>query len=166
MSTSWGNDLHSPRVSQAMEALGDESDMLRIASTLRDTLGTDLGRRAAELHALRQGRTPAQRNLGLEFVTRKGLEQASAPQVASYRAVFLKERFNGATFWDATCGVGSDSLALAATGARIVSSDLDPHLVGFAASNLEGKGHLPRICIADVYHPPLRADVALIDPDR
>jgi hypothetical protein len=80
------------------------------------------------------------------FLTRDGLEQATRPSVARWRA----ERFAavGATeVWDLGCGLGLDALALVDAGIAVTAVELDPVTATFAAANL---GTAARVLTADI----------------
>ena len=100
------------------------------------------------------------------FLTSKGLEQATRTSVAEARAERIACRMRGASVLDATAGIGSDSLALAAQDLRLLSSDLDPLHATCVRKNLERLGFSPRVIIADAAHPAAKTDVLVIDPDR
>ncbi len=158
--------LFDASVAHELAALDPQLSLLGVHDRLRKLLGKELGRQAAELHELRKR---AVRKLGTELVpylTAKGLEQASHPSVAAARAQRLAGR--ASQIWDATAGIGLDSLALAARGALGASSDLDMHTARCAAANLRHAGHGTRVVRADASRPPFSSgpDGVLIDPDR
>ena len=117
-------ELFTPRVAEALKELAPDLSLLGVHGRLRRALGDELGRQAAELYELRRR---AVRKLGSEcvpFLTRKGLEQATAPALAANRAWRIASQ--SSQIWDATCGIGLDSLALARVRVLAVASDLDP----------------------------------------
>ncbi|WP_114561437.1 class I SAM-dependent methyltransferase, partial [Desertihabitans aurantiacus] len=69
--------------------------------------------------------------------TAVGLEQASRPEVAAHRAARLAATGVG-TVVDLGCGIGSDALALARAGLRVVAVELDPATAAVARANLAG----------------------------
>ena len=141
-------------------------DAFAITARLRQQLGPKRGRIAAELHELRTRalkRFPSGR---LRFLTRKGLEQATPERVAGARGADFMRRASCGTILDATCGLGADSLGLAAAGAQLVSADHDPELAARARANLLAAGYAGHVIVADAAHPPLDADWLLCDPDR
>lgn len=101
------------------------------------------------------------------FFVREALEQASAEVVATYRA----RRFAAAGVRhvaDLGCGIGGDSLALAAH-AEVTGVDWDPVRVAMAQENVRVYGHGKR------FHPlqadllaltPLPVDACFFDPAR
>lgn len=158
--------LFDASVAHELAALDPKLPLLGVHDRLRKRLGKELGRQAAELHELRKR---AVRKLGTEpvpYLTAKGLEQASHPQIAAARAQRLAGR--ASQIWDATAGIGLDSLALAARGALGASSDLDQHTARCAAANLRHAGHGTRVVRADATRPPFSSgpDGVLLDPDR
>lgn len=101
------------------------------------------------------------------FFVREALEQASSETVAAYRA----QRFAAAGVnhvADLGCGIGGDSLALAAH-AEVTGVDWDPVRVAMAQENVRVYGH------GDRFHPlqadlldltPLPVDACFFDPAR
>ena len=148
----------------AMERLGKRHgrEMARFVS-----MQMELGRRASS-------RFPDGR---LTFFTPKGLEQASGAAAADERAArFARASDGGGTplAWDACCGIGSDAVALARSGLRVVATDLDAESARCTAGNLElgaGVTAAAVVAVADARGaPPVRSDagtiLALFDPDR
>lgn len=80
------------------------------------------------------------------FLTRDGLEQATRPEVAVWRAARLAAT-GVAEVWDLGCGLGLDALALASVGLRVVAVERDPVTAVFASANL---GPTARVVEADV----------------
>jgi SAM-dependent methyltransferase len=159
-----------PLVDRELEAVLAELpgglDAFAITARLRKQLGPERGRIAAELHELRTRalkRFPSGR---LRFLTRKGLEQATPERVAAARGADFVQRAKSGTILDATCGLGADSLGLAAHGAQLVSADRDPELAMRARANLRAAGHAGHVIVADAARPALTADWLLCDPDR
>lgn len=158
--------LFAREVEEALSGIALDEDPLEVVTRLRSRLPPALARRAALLHHLR-GR--ARRRFGdgaLAFLTEKGLEQATAPAVARARAARIRESMGRVRVWDATCGLGSDALALAGEGHRVVLSDRDPFTLACAHHNLVRAGLRAHAVRADAARPVVRADVLVIDPDR
>ena len=158
------------RAADALAGLDGPRDPLGLADDLRRRLAGPLAQRAAELHDARYralGRFP-----GAEtgFFTRKGVEQMTRAPVAAVRAAWILERLGRCTVLDATCGVGGDSVALAAAGLTAISMDRDFGSVLCASENLRARSLPDRTLVGDACHPPLWApfgvDVLLLDPDR
>jgi THUMP domain-containing protein len=164
------DQLFDGRIQSALEelprAVGREPDRLRAAEWLRARLGAELGREAALLRELRahaRGRFPgAERS----YLTRKGLEQATRTEVAQLRAERIAGIAPSARVWDATCGVGGDAVALASRGLRVVASDADLRSVRCARENLQTLQVEPWAIQARAESAPVRADFAVLDPDR
>jgi SAM-dependent methyltransferase len=99
------------------------------------------------------------------FLTRDGVEQATRPAVARWRA----DRFAAsgvAGVWDLGCGLGLDALAMADAGLAVTAVEKDPVTATFAAANL---GAHARVVVGDI--EDLRGDVPLeagvfLDPAR
>ena len=105
----------------------------------------------------------------LAALTSKGLEQATAPEVADLRAErFAAERASrGGVAWDACCGLGSDAVALARAGVPVLATERDVEVARCAALNLADAP--AAVVLGDAAAPPLarRGQVmALLDPDR
>lgn len=158
--------IFGKEVDALLGELRPDWDALRVSRHLRSRIDAGLAREVAHLHALRARARRRFASGHLPYLTSKGLEQATAEVVADARAERIAEFAGGALVWDATCGVGSDSLALAARGARVVASDRDPLLARCAAANLERAGLAGRVFAADATRPPLAAEFVVLDPDR
>jgi len=152
-------------VRAALAALPDDCDDLKAVSILRKTLPAETARWAATQHRLRAKSRRRFEAGRLEYLTAKGLEQATTTAVASFRAQHIHARGTSCV-WDATCGLGSDSIALAQHGVRVVASDLDPETVACARANLERYGTRVIVVRADAVEAPTRAAGILLDPDR
>lgn len=162
------------RAADALAGLDGPRDPLSLAGDLRRRLAGPLAQRAAELHDARRralGRFPGAES---GFFTRKGVEQMTRAPVAAVRAAWILERLGRCTVLDATCGVGGDSVALAAAGLTAISMDRDFGSVLCASENLRARSLPDRTLVGDACHPPLWApfgvpcpvDVLLLDPDR
>ena len=158
--------VRDAEVEEALAGLPKGLDELARVERLRKQLGTSRGRRAAELHELRRRARRRFPSGELRYLTRKGLEQATPERVAAARASDFLARATSGCVLDATCGLGADSLGLAAAGDRLVSADRDPWLAQHALANLRAAGHPGNVIVADALHPPLTADWLLVDPDR
>ena len=158
------------RAADALVGLDGRRDPLGLADDLRRRLAGPLAQRAAELHDARHralGRFPGAES---GFFTRKGVEQMTRAPVAAVRAAWILERLGRCTVLDATCGVGGDSVALAAAGLTAISMDRAFGTVLCASENLRALALPDRTLVGDACHPPLGApfgiDVLLLDPDR
>ncbi|MFT5050822.1 MAG: hypothetical protein ACI8QZ_002227 [Chlamydiales bacterium] len=150
----------------ALASVPPNASDLAVIAHLRGHLPVDLARRAAQLHALRERSTARFPAGHLPFLTPQGLEQASSYAVATHRAAEAARHAPASLVWDATSGIGADSIALAQSGLRVVTSDLDPFTLGCADHNLRHHGLPARPLLADATTAPVRADAILIDPDR
>lgn len=154
-------------VGRAIASLAPDLGSLEAVEALRRVLPPDRARAAAELRELRVRAAARFPDAERMFFTRKGLEQATGPRVAAWRAARLLESAEaGATVLDATAGIGSDAIALARAGLLAVASDRDPLTAACARANLEVLGLPPRVVVADAARPAARADFLLLDPDR
>lgn len=109
---------------------------LQVVERLRRVLPAETAREAAALLALRLRSRRKYPRHPPPFLTRKGLEQASAERVADERARLVAERLPGAVVLDATAGIGADTLAVARRGLTVVAADRDPFLVACVRANL------------------------------
>jgi hypothetical protein len=151
-------------------------DPLARASAARRALGPELGRRAAELAALRARARERFPDGALRHLTPKGLEQATRPEVAALRATRLAAALAAAgkplRALDPTCGLGSDALAAARAGFEVHLGDRDAVTLACARGNLADAGYTPRSVVhadarALAWRAELVADAALVlDPDR
>ncbi len=102
------------------------------------------------------------------WFTRAGLEQATRRVVADRRAGRLVAA--GVThIADLGCGIGSDTIAFARAGIRVIAVDADPITASVAAANVAafGLGHLATVRTATADSVDLDAvDAAFCDPAR
>jgi hypothetical protein len=158
--------LFKEQAHRALEGLGEERDLLKVATRLKRSLEPSLARRCAELHELRfRSRSRFIKEAPL-FMTASGLSRASSEAAANARAAHLFSKMPHAWVSDATCGIGADSLALARAGAHVISSEIDPFLVACSAANLTLYGHPARVTISDCLKPTAKSDALFLDPDR
>lgn len=125
-----------------LAALQQDPDGLSAASALRARFDADLAAAALTQERLRRKAFVkfGERARDL-FLTPTGLEQASRPDVARWRA----ERMAAAgvrTVVDLGCGIGADSLAFADAGLRVVAVELDPVTAHLAQANLGARGEV------------------------
>ena len=158
--------LFRQAVHAALEEIPEGLDQLKEASWLRKRLPSDEARAAAELLQLRR-RAEARFDPGiLTYLTSRGLEQATSQAVAQMRADLVKERIGREAIHDATCGLGSDTIALARAGLEVSCSDADPTVLACARANLERLGLTVSCRVAEASDLETEADFLLIDPDR
>lgn len=140
---------------------------LRIATQLRRQIGPERAQALVETVLLRQMAAAKFSRADQMFFVRPALEQATAEEVARYRA----GRFAalGATqVVDLGCGIGGDALALAVE-AEVTGVDWDPLRLAMAQENL----HVYEL--GERFHPlqadlleltPLPTQAAFFDPSR
>lgn len=153
-------------VERALELIPSGLDGLHAVERLRAHLGPAEARFAAGLRSLRlraRGRFPGAERA---FLTRKGLEQATRPEVAVARAERFREHVGSAPLLDATCGLGGDTAALARAGLAVIAMDRDLWTARMARANLERLGLPARVLVGDAARPPLACAWWLADPDR
>jgi hypothetical protein len=101
--------------------------------------------------------------------TRDGLEQASRPAVAQWRARRLRE-FGAQAIADLGCGLGFESRALTDAGLRVKAVELDAHTAELARANLWGRD--AEVVCGDVTDPEVlepilaQVDAVFLDPAR
>lgn len=134
------SSLHTPAGAAALAAAMREEDpgSLAAASRLRATASPELAAEAlAQASLRRRARTKFGDRARSLFFTADGLEQATRPVVARWRAERLREE--GITrVVDLGCGIGADSLACLELGLDVVAVELDPLTAQHARANLEG----------------------------
>jgi hypothetical protein len=124
--------------SEGSSLLGDlagaglsDATLLYHTSRLRRTYPPDIVSAALDLTLLRQRARVKFSRAGEMFFTRQALEQASAEVVSRHRA----QRFAHTTVVaDLCCGIGGDTLALAAH-AEVLALDIDPVRLRMAEAN-------------------------------
>lgn len=119
---------------------------------------------ALEQLSLRERGAPKFPRASEMYFTSQGMEQASAADVAAWRA----SRFPaGATILDLCCGNGGDALALATRG-EALAFDIDPSTAYCARANAKvclGTGRM-HVAALDVTTLRLKGDAAFFDPSR
>lgn len=153
-----------------LEGVQPIPEPLQVVERLKRVLAADVAREAAALFALRLRARAKYPGHVPSYMTRRGLEQASAGPVADERARRVLATLPGALTLDATCGIGADVLALArhgrASATRVVAADHDPHLAACVRANLDAAELPGHALVADALRPALRPEVVLLDPDR
>lgn len=141
-------------------------DPLAARKLLDGKASPELARAAIELNALRVRATSKMPNSDFMLLTRKGLEQATDGRVCAWRAREIARILPDITVHDATAGIGAESLALAAVGQKLLSSDRDPVHAGACKANLRASGFPSPVLVADARFPIFAPCVQLLDPDR
>jgi SAM-dependent methyltransferase len=162
--------LASPSGEQLLATLAYEdlsdANTLRLLTVLRKDYSPENAGAALELARLRKKAVEkfgddAQRM----FFTREALEQASDPWVRYHRC--RSTYFDGKRVVDVCCGIGSDSLAFARSGADVLGIDIDPVRVEMARLNASSLSiSNARFEVADAHDPLLEADYIFFDPAR
>lgn len=140
-----------------------EANTLRLVTRLRKDYAPA---QAGAVLALARLRVKAVAKFGADaarmYFTPDALEQASAPLVRRYRA----QTAAGLSVVDAGCGIGADSLAMAAAGGDVLGLDLDAVRVAMARLNAQTLGLSARFDVADVREALPPSELAFFDPAR
>lgn len=144
----------------------DDADLLAVLTRLRRRFAPE---QAAALVEMARLRRHARAKFGEQarrfFFTRDLLEQASPPPVAAHTAA----RFKGRPWVaDLGCGLGADSLALAAVGPQVLALDKAEPALYLTATNARVCGLADRIhpVRGDITRPCWRLSAAWADPTR
>lgn len=106
-------------------------------------------------------------NYPVHFVfTEEGLQQATRPQVAKYRAELLLNKFGPLNIVDLTCGLGVDSYYLSKSGHHVTSVELDRNIARIAEHNLSPVGVQVVNYKAEDFEIPADTDLVFLDPAR
>lgn len=162
--------LLSPAGQAVLEELADrplEADtLLREAERLRRHVTAEQAQAALEIAWLRRRARTKFPQADRLYFTREALEQATAAPVAAHRAARLAAAAHVA---DLGCGIGGDTLALAAAGARVTAVERDALRLAMARANAEALGLAERIawvqCDLLAEDPPA-AEALFCDPSR
>lgn len=100
------------------------------------------------------------------LLTADGIEQATRPTVATWRANWIVQKFGPAVkVIDLTCGLGFDSLAMAQAGLKVCAIERDQFTAACARHNLENVE--VDVLVADANDVDLEEfDLFFIDPMR
>ncbi len=151
----------------AAQDLGD-AQTFPLLTRLRRELPPDVAGAALTLARLRQRAIGKFSRAEAMFFTPDALEQASGEVIALWRA----RRFAGSGYVriaDLGCGIGGDTLALAALpGTTVIGLDRDPLRLRLARANLTVYGRTAHFVCADLHDPLPFCGVpaAFFDPAR
>ena len=132
---------------------------------LRRTLTPEQAGAVLEQAALRRQGAAKFSRAGAMLFTATGVQQATGEAVARHRAA----RFAGRMVADLTCGIGGDTLALAAVARRTLAADRDPARLLLARHNLGVYEVAAQMVGMDLLHPAVRFDAdwaIFVDPGR
>ena len=131
---------------------------------LRKRFPAELARAALDQTLLRAKAAGKFADAARMLFTRDAYEMASGDATARHRA----ERFAPyARVADLCCGLGADTLALAAAGRDVVAIDRDPVMVALTQANLDAAGLPGRATVGDALTCDLAGfDAAFVDPGR
>jgi hypothetical protein len=134
-------------VALAGELLGQGLDVLPGLARLRSRVGAEHAGPAWELARLRARARPVfGADADVLFLTADTLEQAGRPTLAARRARrLLSGEVDSAA--DLGCASGTDTIALARTGASVLAVDTDPLARELTAANVEALGVADRVWV-------------------
>lgn len=137
-----------------------------LAGRLRLTHDAELVAAATTVAALRRhGGSKLGPDTDRMVMDRPGLEQATRAVVAAHRAARLAS--GAGSMLDLGCGIGSDLLALARAGLRVVGVDRDPARVEMARANLAALGLPGEVVEGDAHAVDVGPyDAVFVDPAR
>jgi SAM-dependent methyltransferase len=141
---------------------------LALAAALRREHPADLVTAALAQHELRRRARAKFTRADRMWLTRDGLEQASAEPVARHRAARYSDA-GAHRVADLCCGIGGDLVALASSVPDVIGVDRDPVHLAMAARNADVYGVASRVRPrrADVREVSLAGvDAVFIDPAR
>lgn len=156
----------------AFAAAAEARDPLRLGAELERRFGLTAAQRAEVLtqQALRErARERWQTPVDDLLLTRDGLEQATRPVLAQWRAERLRG-FGVGVIVDLGCGLGLESRAFAAAGMQVHAVEVDTHTAAMARANLEGT--TAKVLVGDVTDSELLGtaldgvDAVFVDPAR
>jgi SAM-dependent methyltransferase len=145
-----------------------DAQTLPLLEGLRRELPPEFASAALTLARLRQRAVAKFSRAEAMFFTPDALEQASSEVVAAWRARRFAQG-GYAQIADLGCGIGGDTLALAAIpGATVIGLDRDPLRLRLARANLRAYGRSAHLLCADLRDPLPLANVpaAFFDPAR
>lgn len=160
--------LRSDRGSQYLAAYADsdvsKDNTLSLVTELRESLSlTEASAVVSTLRLRRRAAAKFPRFAGDMLFTEAGLQQASHPLARHYRAGLVES----GTVLDICCGIGGDSLAMAAAGKDVLGLDIDPVRIAIARHNAAAMGQDAAFRVADAARAiPHGFDCIFFDPGR
>lgn len=100
------------------------------------------------------------------LLTDDGVQQATRPAVAKFRAELLQEKFGKLNIVDLTSGLGTDSYFLALAGHKVTAVEIDPAVARIASHNLAPLNIEVINISAEDYQIPPGTDLVFLDPAR
>ncbi len=154
---------------QALEQLAQadlrDSQTLTRLTELRHRFSPEQAAALLDQARLRQRAATKFLHTELLYFTDEALQQASSLELAHYRAQYFAPYRRVA---DLGCGIGADTLALAAAGLEVIAIEYDPLRAAIARENVRASGFAERVRVVCDDWTTLRLDVdaAFIDPAR
>jgi len=127
--------LNSPLGQEIISEYDPNSDALKATEQLRrkyPEINSELIRQAVSQALLRVKSVEPSHFL----LTNEGLQQATRPKVAKYRANFVTKKYGKQIIIDLTCGLGFDAYYFSQAGHQVTGVENDSGLVKIAQANL------------------------------
>ncbi|MYD09306.1 MAG: class I SAM-dependent methyltransferase [Chloroflexi bacterium] len=160
--------LRSERGLQALAAYAEcdtsERNTLPLLTAMRKSLApAEASATLATLRLRKRAAAKFPRFASDMLFTAAGLEQASHPMTRRYRAGLIESD----SVLDICCGIGGDSLALAAAGKQVLGLDIDPVRIAIARHNADAMRLGATFRAANAARPlPQGFDCIFFDPGR
>jgi SAM-dependent methyltransferase len=100
------------------------------------------------------------------LLTDDGLQQATRPAVAKFRAEYISNRFGQQQIFDLTCGLGFDAYFLAKAGHKVICIEKDPDVAAIASHNLKNLNIEVSNADANTVSIPENTQLVFVDPAR
>ncbi|MEY4312286.1 MAG: hypothetical protein RLZZ571_1056 [Actinomycetota bacterium] len=100
------------------------------------------------------------------LLTDDGLQQATRPAVARFRAEYILNRFKQQRIVDLTCGLGFDTYFLAKAGHKVTCIEKDQVVAAIAAHNLKDLNIEVKCADATSVSIPENTQLVFVDPAR
>lgn len=160
-------DILSDLGRSALAAADAEKDptSLGAGERLRQSFPPELAAQALTQVALRRRAVAKFPRASEMFLTSDGLQQATRPRVAAWRATQFAEA-GVREVWDLGCGLGADAMAFQVSGIRAQGVEADDSTAAFATANLALVGG-PAVIHSRAEDVELPPDAAVfLDPAR
>lgn len=100
------------------------------------------------------------------LLTDDGLQQATRPGVARFRAEYILNRFGRQQIVDLTCGLGFDAYFLSKAGHKVMCIEKDSDVAAIASHNLKDLNIEVKCADANTVSIPENTQIVFVDPAR